>query len=35
MSERFAEIADIRFDELGMSLDEERLPQRVRTKKVI
>jgi transcriptional regulator with XRE-family HTH domain len=34
MSERLADIADIRFDELGMSLDEERLPQRIRTKKV-
>ncbi len=34
MSERLAEVADIRFDELGMSLDEERLPQRIRTKKV-
>lgn len=34
MSERLAEVADIRFDELGMSLDEERLPKRIRTRKV-
>lgn len=34
MSARLAEVADIRFDELGMSLDEERLPQRIRTKKI-
>ena len=34
MSERLADIADIRFDPLGMSLDEERLPKRIRTRKV-
>ena len=34
MSERLAEVADIRLDELGMSLDEERLPKRIRTRKV-
>lgn len=34
MSARLAEVADIRFDELGMSLDEERLPKRIRSRKV-
>ena len=34
MSERLADVADIRYDELGMSLDEERLPKRIRTRKV-
>ena len=31
---RFAEIADVRFDTLGLSLDEERLPRRIRSRKV-
>ncbi len=34
MSDRLAEVADIRFDPLGISLDEERLPKRIRTKKM-
>jgi transcriptional regulator with XRE-family HTH domain len=32
MSERLAELADIRHDERGLALDEERLPKRVRRK---
>ena len=34
MMERFSEIADLRFDPLGMSLDEDRLPKRIRQKRV-
>ena len=30
MIDRFSEIADSKFDELGRSLDEERLPKRIR-----
>lgn len=33
MSERVAELADIRHDELGLALDEERLPQRIRLRR--
>lgn len=32
MIDRFAEIAEPRFDMIGMSLDEERLPKRIRSK---
>lgn len=30
MMERLADLADVRHDELGMALDEEHLPQRIR-----
>jgi transcriptional regulator with XRE-family HTH domain len=33
MNERFAELADPRDDEVGLALDEERLPKRIRLKK--
>ena len=33
MSERLAELADVRHDEQGLALDEERLPQRIRRKR--
>ena len=33
MSERLAELADIRHDEQGLALDGERLPQRIRRKR--
>jgi transcriptional regulator with XRE-family HTH domain len=33
MTERLGELADVRQDELGLQLDEERLPQRVRHKR--
>jgi hypothetical protein len=33
MGERLAELADIRHDEQGLALDEERLPQRIRRKR--
>lgn len=33
LTERLAEIADARFDRLGLDLDEERLPKRIRTRK--
>lgn len=33
MGERLGEIADIRSDEEGLALDEERLPQRIRSKR--
>jgi len=33
MTERLGELADVRHDELGLQLDEERLPQRVRHKR--
>jgi transcriptional regulator with XRE-family HTH domain len=32
MIDRFAEIADAKFDEIGRSLDDERLPKRIRLK---
>ncbi len=32
MIDRFAEIADWKYDEVGKALDEERLPQRIRQK---
>lgn len=32
LAPRLAELADVRSDELGLQLDEERLPQRVRRK---
>jgi hypothetical protein len=32
MIDRLAEIADPKFDEVGMSLEEERLPKRIRSK---
>jgi hypothetical protein len=32
MEERLAEIADIRSDEQGLALDQQRLPQRVRAR---
>jgi hypothetical protein len=31
MTERLAELADARFDRLGLALEEERLPQRIRS----
>jgi transcriptional regulator with XRE-family HTH domain len=31
MTDRFAELADVRFDRLGLLLEEERLPQRIRS----
>jgi transcriptional regulator with XRE-family HTH domain len=31
LNERVADLADVRSDSLGLQLDEERLPQRVRT----
>ena len=34
MIDRFAEIAGARFDVLGLGLDEERLPKRIRSRKV-
>lgn len=34
LTERFADLADVRFDRLGLALEEERLPKRIRTKKV-
>lgn len=33
LSERIGELADSRHDELGLALEEERLPQRIRLKK--
>lgn len=33
MSDRLAELADIRHDERGLALDEERLPQRIRRRR--
>ena len=33
MTERLAELADIRHDEQGLALDERRLPQRIRRKR--
>ena len=33
MNERLAELVDIRNDELGLALDEGRLPQRIRSKR--
>ena len=33
LNARFSEIADVRFDRLGLSLDEERLPKRIRSRK--
>ncbi|MGH7014606.1 MAG: XRE family transcriptional regulator [Stellaceae bacterium] len=33
MTERLADLADVRFDELGLQLDEEKLPQRIRQRK--
>jgi hypothetical protein len=33
MTERLAELADIRYDEQGLALDEQRLPQRIRRKR--
>jgi transcriptional regulator with XRE-family HTH domain len=35
LMERFTEIAAVRWDARGMSLEEERLPQRIRSKKVV
>jgi len=35
MIDRFADIADAKFDEVGLSLDEERLPKRIRSKSPI
>jgi transcriptional regulator with XRE-family HTH domain len=32
MTERLVELADVRFDSLGMLLDEERLPKRIRSR---
>jgi hypothetical protein len=32
MIDRFAEIADAKFDQIGRSLDDERLPKRIRLK---
>jgi len=34
MTDRLADLADSRFDQLGLSLEEERLPKRIRSKKV-
>ena len=35
LSERVGELADIGIDSVGLQLDEDRLPQRVRSKKVL
>jgi hypothetical protein len=35
MIDRLAEIAEPRFDTIGMSLDEERLPKRIRSKSLL
>lgn len=35
MTERLAEVADTRSDVVGLLLDEEKLPQRIRSKKVL
>ena len=32
MTDRFAEVADARFDRVGLALEEERLPKRIRSK---
>ena len=32
MTERLAELADARFDRLGLALEEERLPKRIRSR---
>lgn len=32
MTDRFAELADARFDRVGLALEEERLPKRIRSK---
>jgi hypothetical protein len=32
MTDRFAELADARFDPVGLALEEERLPKRIRSK---
>ena len=32
MKERLSDLADVRFDQVGLSLEEERLPQRIRLK---
>jgi hypothetical protein len=32
MTDRFADLADARFDRVGLALDEERLPKRIRSK---
>jgi hypothetical protein len=32
MTDRFAELADARFDRVGLTLEEERLPKRIRSK---
>jgi hypothetical protein len=32
MTDRFAELADARFDRVGLALEEERLPQRIRSR---
>jgi DNA-binding XRE family transcriptional regulator len=34
MADRIGELADVRHDELGLQLDEARLPQRVRRKRL-
>ena len=31
MTDRLGELADVRFDRLGLALDEERLPKRIRS----
>jgi hypothetical protein len=33
MSDRLVELADIRRDEQGLALDEERLPKRIRSRR--
>ncbi len=33
MVDQFAQLADVRFDELGRTLDEEQLPQRIRSRR--
>jgi hypothetical protein len=33
MTERLKDLADVRFDRVGLSLEEERLPKRVRARK--
>ncbi len=32
MTDRFAELADARFDRVGLALEEERLPKRIRSR---
>ena len=35
LTDRLAELADVRFDELGLSLEQEHLPKRIRAKSAL